>query len=36
MDQCRGINEVQRGYQPRNNLVKDENLLADSRNIVNR
>jgi hypothetical protein len=27
-----------RGYQPRNNLVKDENcnLLADSHNILNR
>jgi hypothetical protein len=33
-----GINEFKRGYQPRNNLVKDENgdLLADSRNILNR
>jgi hypothetical protein len=32
------INEVKRGYQPRNNLVKDENgdLLADSHNILNR
>jgi hypothetical protein len=28
----RGINEFKRGYQPRNNLVKDENgdLLSDS------
>jgi prefoldin subunit 5 len=28
----RGINELQRGYQPRNKTVKDENgdLLSDS------
>jgi hypothetical protein len=34
----RGINEFKRGYQPRSNLVKDENgdLLADSHNILNR
>jgi hypothetical protein len=34
----RGINEFKRGYQPRNNLVKDENgdLLANSHNILNR
>jgi hypothetical protein len=34
----RRINEFKRGYQPRNNLVKDDNgeLLADSRNILNR
>jgi hypothetical protein len=34
----RGINEFKRGYQPRNNLLKDENgdLLADSHNILNR
>jgi hypothetical protein len=34
----RGINEFKRGYQPRNNLVKDEkgDLLADSHNILNR
>jgi hypothetical protein len=34
----RGINKFKRGYQPRNNLVKDENgdLLADSYNILNR
>jgi hypothetical protein len=34
----KGINEFKRGYQPRNNLVKDENgdLPADSRNILNR
>jgi hypothetical protein len=37
-DLCRGINEFKRGYQPRNNVVKDENgdLLADSHNILNR
>jgi hypothetical protein len=34
----RGINGFERGYQPRSNLVKDENgdLLADSHNILNR
>jgi hypothetical protein len=34
----RGINDFKRGYQPRSNLVKDENgdLLADSHNILNR
>jgi hypothetical protein len=34
----RGINEFKRGYQPRNNLVKDENgdLLANFHNIFNR
>jgi hypothetical protein len=34
----RGINEFKRGYQPRNNLVKDGNgdLFADSHNILNR
>jgi hypothetical protein len=34
----RGINEFKRGYQSRNNIVKDENgdLLTDSRNILNR
>jgi hypothetical protein len=37
-DLYREINEFKRGYQPRNNLVKDENgdLLADSHNILNR
>jgi hypothetical protein len=37
-DLYRGINEFKRSYQPRNNLVKDENgdLLSDSRNILNR
>jgi hypothetical protein len=31
-------NIFKRGYQPRNNLVKDENgdVLADSHNILNR
>jgi hypothetical protein len=37
-DPYRGINVFKKGYQPRNNLVKDENgdLLADSHNILNR
>jgi hypothetical protein len=37
-DLYRGINQFNRGYQLRNNLVKDENgdLLADSHNILNR
>jgi hypothetical protein len=37
-DLYRGIIGFKRGYQPRNNLVKDENgdLLADSHNILNR
>jgi hypothetical protein len=37
-DLYRGINEFKRGYQPRNNLVNDENgdLLADSYNVLNR
>jgi hypothetical protein len=37
-DLYRGINEFNRGYQPRNNLVKNENgdLLADSHNTLNR
>jgi hypothetical protein len=37
-DLYRGKNEFKRGYQPRNNLVKDENgdLLADSHCILNR
>jgi hypothetical protein len=37
-DLYRGINEFKRDYQPRSNLVKDENgdLLADSHNILNR
>jgi hypothetical protein len=31
-----GISEFKRGYQPRNNLVKDENgdLLVDSHNVL--
>jgi hypothetical protein len=35
-DLYRGINEHKRGYQPRSNLVKDENgdLLADSNTTV--
>jgi hypothetical protein len=34
----RGKNEFKRGYQPRSNLVKDENgdLLADSKNIFSK
>jgi predicted NACHT family NTPase len=37
-DLYRGINEFKRGYQLRNNVVKDENgdLLADSHNFFNR
>jgi hypothetical protein len=37
-DLYRGINKFKRGYQPRNNLVKDESgdLLANSNNILNR
>jgi hypothetical protein len=37
-DLYRGTNKFKRGYQPRNNLVKNENgnLLADSHKIVNR
>jgi hypothetical protein len=36
-DLCGGINEFKRGYQPRKNLVNDENsdLLSDSHNILN-
>jgi hypothetical protein len=36
-DLYRGINEFKRGYQPRNNLVKEGNcdLLDDSHNILN-
>jgi hypothetical protein len=35
--QYRGVNEYKSGYQPRNNVVKDENnyLLADSHNLLN-
>jgi hypothetical protein len=34
----RGINEFKKGYQPRNNLLKDTNgdLLADTLRILNR
>jgi hypothetical protein len=37
-DLYRRINEFKRGYQPRNNLMKDKygDLLADSHNISNR
>jgi hypothetical protein len=37
-DLYRGINEFKRGYQLRNNFMKDENghLLADSHNILNK
>jgi hypothetical protein len=37
-DLRRGINEFNKGYRPRNNLLKGENgdLLADSRNTLNR
>jgi hypothetical protein len=37
-DLNRGINKFKRGYQSRNNLVKDENgeLLVDSHSILNR
>jgi hypothetical protein len=37
-DLFRGINLFKKGYQPRNNLLKDENgdLLADSHDILNR
>jgi hypothetical protein len=35
---CRRINDFKRGYQPRRNILKNENgdLLADSHNILNR
>jgi hypothetical protein len=33
----RGINKFKRGYQPRSNVLKNENdLLGDSHNILNR
>jgi hypothetical protein len=37
-DLYRGINYFKKAYQPRSNLVKDENgdLLADAHNILNR
>jgi hypothetical protein len=36
-DLYRGINDFKRGYQPRSNIVKDENgdLLADSNKVFN-
>jgi hypothetical protein len=32
MYRCRGVNELEKGYQPRNNMLVDESsdLLADS------
>jgi hypothetical protein len=38
IDLNRGINEFNKGYHPRTNLVKDENgnFLADSYSILNR
>jgi hypothetical protein len=35
---CRGINEFKKGYQPRINIIKDENenLLADPQSVLNR
>jgi hypothetical protein len=37
IDLYRGINKFKRSYQPRSNLLKEENgdLLADSHNILN-
>jgi hypothetical protein len=37
-DLYRGINEFKKGFQPRTNMVKEENggLLADSHGILNR
>jgi hypothetical protein len=37
-DLYRGINEVKKGYQPRINIINDENgnLLADPQSILNR
>jgi hypothetical protein len=34
----RGINEFKKGYQPRINIIKDENgnLIADPQNVLNR
>jgi hypothetical protein len=33
-----GINEFKKGYQPRINIIKDENgnLIADPQNVLNR
>jgi hypothetical protein len=38
IDLYRGINEFKNGYQPRINIIKDENgsLLADPQNVLNR
>jgi hypothetical protein len=37
-DLYKGVNEIKRSYQPRSDLVKNENgdLLADSHNILNK
>jgi hypothetical protein len=37
-DLYRGINELKKGYQPRINIIKDENsnLLADPQSVLNR
>jgi hypothetical protein len=37
-DLYRGINESKKGYQPRINIIKDENnnLLADPQSVLNR
>jgi hypothetical protein len=37
-DLYRGINEFKKGYQPKINIIKDENgnLLADPQNVLNR
>jgi hypothetical protein len=37
-DLYRGMNEFKEGYQPRINIIKDENgnLLADSQSVLNR
>jgi hypothetical protein len=37
-DLYRGINEFKKGYQPRINIIKDENgnLIADPQNVLNR
>jgi hypothetical protein len=37
-DSYRGINEFKKGYQPRINIIKDENgnLLADPHSVLNR
>jgi hypothetical protein len=36
-DLCRGINEFKKGYQPRINVIKDENgnMLADPQSVLN-